>query len=371
MLEVLKTDLTRWVIGPYHPLLPGAMRLHLDLDGEVITEAQVETGYTHRGLEKALEFQAWRALLPYMDRLDPESAVFGELVLCLAVEQLGGITPPPRARAIRVVLSELSRIASHLLYAQRVAKCVGADTAASYIGRDREKILDLFELLTGARFSLHFLRYGGVAADITEGFLERVLEVCELLRYRIKEYNDVFTFNRAFTERARGVAGLELVRCRALGISGPAARASGSGEDLRKQLPYSDYEKLDFDIPSGASGSSDVLDRFLMHFREIEQSMRILRQLSEHMPSGPFRDAQISASFQPPKGESFARVESPRGFLGCHLVSDGERAPARVQLRTPSSFLLGAIPELLRGARVEDASLILASLDLSLAEADR
>lgn len=374
-MEVLRTDLTRWTVGPYHALLPGPLRLHLDLDGEVVVQAEVEAGYLHKGFEKTLEMQSWRALPAYADHLDPEAAVFGELLICMAVEKIGGITPPQRAQAIRVILSELARISSHLLGFAKIAASVRSETIVHYVQRDREKILDLFELLTGGRFSHHFLRYGGVHSDITEGFLERVQETIEMLRHRIREYNDIFTFNRAFTERAIGVGVLPQAVVQELAITGPNARGSGVVQDVRKQAPYCDYEKIDFDVPTGgaeaAAHGGDVLDRFLVRLREFEQSMRILKQVCESMPSGPFRESGVGSGYQPPKGESFVRVESPRGLLACHMVSDGERSPSRVQLRTPSLFTLSAIPRLLSGARVEDLGLILASLDMSVAEADR
>ncbi|MGZ3688930.1 MAG: NADH-quinone oxidoreductase subunit D [Bdellovibrionota bacterium] len=372
--ESLKTDLTRWEIGPYHSALPAPMRLSLELDGEIIVDTSIETGFLHRGLEKSFELHLWRSAIAYADHLDPESAVFGELALCLAVEEIGGIVVPPRAQMIRILLSELTRMSAHLNYIVRMANAVGSDTIIHYVLRDRERILDLFELLTGARFSLNFLRFGGVSADITEGFIERVLDVCELIRIRLKEYNDLFTFNQAFLKRTAGVGVLEPRQVFRLGITGPNARASGSTLDIRKDSESLGYLKLDFHVPTG-KGEGGVLgdahDRFLLRLREVAQSMEILKQAAETVMPGRFIAEAISPDYLVPAGEGFSRVESPRGLLGCHVVSDGGRYPARVQFRPPTLASLSVIPDLLMGARIEDLPVILASMDLGIAEADR
>jgi NADH-quinone oxidoreductase subunit D len=290
----LKTDLTRWEIGPYHGSLPGPMRLKLKLDGEIVVSGEVETGFLHRGLEKAFELHTWQAAVSYADHLDPEGAVFGELALCMAVEEVAEIEVPPRAQCIRVILSELTRISSHMGFIVRMARAVGAETMVHYVLRDRERILDLFELLAGARFSLNFLRFGGVKADITEGFIERVLEVCDLVQVRLKEYNDLFTFNHAFLKRTidNGVIRPELIA--KYGVTGPTARGSGVSFDVRKAHPYSGYQALDFLTPvESGPGSGGAHSRFLVHLREIAQSVAILRQSAERVPSGEFQIAKI------------------------------------------------------------------------------
>lgn len=372
--EFLDTDLTSWVVGPYHAMLPGPMRLHLELDGEIAVTGRVETGYTHRGLEKTFELHSWQAAIPYADRLDHEGALFGELVLCMAVEEIGGIVVPPRARSIRVILSELSRVSAHLGYITRIAKAVDAETLIHYVLRDREKILDLFELLTGVRYSLCFLRYGGVAADVTEGFIERLLEVCDLIRVRLKEYNDLFSFNHSFLRRAAYIGVIHPDSALRVGMTGPNLRASGVAFDVRRAHPYSGYENLDFDLPVGKGQGGiigDAHDRYLVRLREISQSLEMLKHAAESIPPGEFNQGVITKDFKVPIGESYARVESSRGLLGCHVISDGTTRPARVQFRAPSSASILVLPELMKGARLGDLPVILASLDIAVSEVDR
>lgn len=315
--ETLKTDITRWEIGPYHGALPGPMKLRLRLDGEIIVSAEVETGYLHRGLEKALELHSWQASIAFADHLDPEGAVFGELSLCLSVEEVAEIEVPARAQVIRIILSELARISSHMGFIVRMARAVGAETMVHYVLRDRERVLDLFELLTGARFSINFLRFGGVKADITDGFIERVLEVCDLIQIRLKEYNDLFTFNHAFLKRTvdMGVISPEMIA--KYGVTGPTARGSGVAFDVRKAIAYSGYEKLDFSV-SVESGpeTGGAHARFLVHLREIGQSVAILRQSAERVPSGEHQIARIEKEFAVPAGEGYARIESFERHVG-------------------------------------------------------
>jgi NADH-quinone oxidoreductase subunit D len=374
MNEILRADLSRWEMGPYHQALPGPMILRLSSDGEVIVSAETQVGFLHRGLEKAFEGHHWISTLSYADHLDPEVSIFGETAVCLAAEEVGKIPVPPRAQVIRVVLLELARISSHMAFVVRFAKSMGAETLVHYVLRDRERVLDLFELVSGVRFSLNYLRFGGVSADVTEGFIERVLEVCEVLRVRLKEYNDLFTFNHVFLNRAQGVGILKLECVGSLGITGPNARASGLAFDVRKNHPYLSYSKVDFEIPIGRSTEGtlgDVHSRFMLRLREIAQSIEILKQASEMMPSGEFCSIRVDREFRLPRGEAYSRIESSRGLLGCHLVSDGELKPSRIQFRTPSTAGLAAVPRLLEGARLEDLSTILVSMDLSLSEIDR
>lgn len=369
--ELLRSDLTTWQIGPYHEALPGPMLLKLVLDGEIIVAGGVETGFLHKSLEKAIELHSWQAALPYSDRLDPESAVFGELALCLAVEQIADTIVPERAQRVRVILSELARIASHFAHFVKMARAVGADTVQYYVMRDRERILDLLELLTGARYSISFLRYGGVRADVTEGFIERVLEACELIRVRLKEYNDIFTFNQAYIKRTHGVGRASQELLRRYGVTGPVARASGIPFDVRKAHPYSGFEQLDFAVPTGPNEGGDSHDRFLQRLREVAQSLSILKDVAEHMPQGEFNNGPVGPDHVVPEGEVFSRIESARGLLGCHVISTGGRAPARVQFRTPSRAALTMIPELIVGHGIEDLPVVLGSLDINLSEADR
>ena len=347
------------------------MKLRLDLDGEIIVSGSVETGYLHRGIEKCFELHSWQSSVAYADHLDPEGAAFGELALCLAVEEVAEIEVPARARMIRVVLSELTRISSHMGYIVRMARAVGAETMMHYVLRDRERVLYLFELLTGARFSLNFMRFGGVKADVTEGFIERVFEVSDLIQVRLKEYNDLFTFNHAFLMRTADIGVITQNQVLRYGITGPAARASGIALDMRKGRPYSDFDRFDFDVPVEKSGRGGAHARFLVHLREIAQSVAILRQAAENVPGGEYSICKVEKEFAVPVGEAYSRIESSRGLLGCHVISDGSITPFRIQFRTPSAALLLLIPELLPGIRIEDLPVLLASLNLGMAEADR
>jgi len=256
-----------WEFGPYARGFPGPVKFTLNLDGEEIVDCKIEKGFAHKSLEKLLELQSWTSAIPFFDRIDPDGAVFGELVYCLSVEKLLGVEIPPRAQSIRILLSELTRVSQYLAVLSRFASMVKADTACHYILRDREKILDLMELLTGARFSISFLRIGGVAADITDGFLEKTLEVCDLLRVRIKEYNDILSFNKVFLGRTCQIGVLSKERAREFGITGPNAQASGVHFDVRDALPYSGYEKVDFTVLLGVGEfgkTGDVHDWVLL-----------------------------------------------------------------------------------------------------------
>ncbi len=374
--EDLRTDWVEWSLGPYHPALPGLLRLKLTLDGEFVVRAQVETGYVHRGLEKAMELHSWQSAIVYASRIDPENAIAGELAVCMAVEEIGKFPVPDRAKAIRLILVELSRISSHLLFIAKMAITVELNTVLHYALRDREKALDLFELLTGARFALNYLRFGGVAADMTEGFLERVLEFCETMRSRVTEYNDLLSYHRVFMQRTVGVGVISDEAVHQYGLTGPNARASGVLLDLRKTAISPEYAGLDFEIPTGNTTSEkkfggDAYDRFLLRMKELVQSLRILKQSVEAVPQGPYSELICGRDFSLAKGEAYSRLESPRGIFGCYIYSSGGSRPARVQFRTPSALVVSAIPGLVSGLRLEDLAVFMASLDFSIAEVDR
>ncbi|MBI3534839.1 MAG: hypothetical protein HY072_05060, partial [Deltaproteobacteria bacterium] len=312
----LEPNTASLVLGPFHPFLPGPMRLHLSLDGEIIVSALAETGLSHKGLESALEKSPWRATIPYCDHLDPECSMFGELAFCMTVEAITGITVPPRAQMVRLILSELGRISSHLRFIVLTAKAVGSETVIHYALREREKILDLFELLTGARFSHGFLCFGGVRKDITEGFIERLNEICELLKLRLKEYNDLFSFHHGFVSRSVGVGVLGLQQIKKWNVSGPNARASGLIEDVRNNQPYVGYESIDFKVicnPELNKEAGDCHDRYLLRLREIDQSTEILKQASELIPKGEILSSLSKINFAIPPGEARTQIESPRG----------------------------------------------------------
>jgi NADH-quinone oxidoreductase subunit D len=372
--EAFLTDRTPYVLGPYHPALPGPMRIALELEGERIARAQVETGFLHKNLEKAFERNPWRSSLVYAERLDPVAPLSGGLVLCLAVEETGEISVPERGQRIRLILAELSRVLVHLKFIAKMARAAGLETMMHYVLRDSEKILDLFELLTGSRYAKSYLRFGGVQADATAGFLERVHELCDLLRIRTKEYNDLFSFNFCFVQRATRVGTLDLSLAEKCGVTGPNGRASGSEADVRKSRAYLSYDHLDFKVPKGGGfqgRTGDVYARYLIRLREILQSLEILKQAIDNVPAGDFLNSKAERDFSIPRGEASCCIESPRGLLGCHVVSDGGINPSRVQFHPPTRGHVDVIPELLRGNCLEDLALILASLDLGISELDR
>jgi NADH-quinone oxidoreductase subunit D len=367
-MERLVTEHSRLELGIYHRFLPGPFQLQLDMDGEMIVAGTAKTGFTHRGLEKAITTQKWAASLLYADRLDPESAIFGEYVVCLAVEEIAGIAVPPRARSIRIVLSELARISAHLMYFVRLAKACSAENLMHYALRDREKLLDLFELITGSRFSHNYFRFGGVREDITDGFIERVLDVCSVIEFRLNEYSKIFFNNSIFLKRSVGVGTISRELALGVGLTGPNARASGVFQDLRKDQPYGGYESVTFQIPGG---TGCVNGRLNVRVLEILESIKILRQVVEHVPAGEYSAIKSRDAIKVPRGEAYARIESVRGVLGCYVVSSGGDKPERVQFRSPTSVQLGLLSDLLVGMRLEDLPVVLASLDLSLSEADR
>ncbi len=340
--ETFPTDYSEWTIGPYHDFLVEPMRLHLRLDGEIIVSGEVETGFLHRGLERSIEASDWEGALVLAGHLDPEHSFFGELALCSAVEEVAQIEVPERARFVRELLAELTRVQSHLSFLARMAKALNSKTMLHYALRDRERILDLFELIAGARFSLHFLRYGGVTADVTEGFLERTAEFCDLILLRMQEYNDLLSKNRIFIDRTRSV-----------------------GEVSADQAARYGLHSL----------QGDAYSRYCHRMDGIFRSVQKLRELMGSALEGPFISSKshknMDEPFRVPAGESWLKVMTTRGELGCHLVSSGGEKPQRVQFKTPSAFAILLLPELFPGTLVEDLPVLIASLDISIAEVDR
>jgi NADH:ubiquinone oxidoreductase subunit D len=363
------------VIGPFGTTLSGPIRFQLLLDGDRVVRVRTDTGYAHKGLEKSLEQTPWRGALLYGGRLDPENAIFGEYLMAAAIEEISGTTPPPRAQMIRTLLMELSRISSHLGFLSRLASACEFETIIHYLLRDREKILDLFELLTGSRFSASFIRVGGVKEDVTEGFLERVMDFCELIPVRIKEYNDLFCFNEIFMDRAIGLGILSQEMSFQYGITGPNARAGGSIQDLRVQRPYAAYSEIRAGFSAGGMGRpvSDVHSRTVFRMREIEESRAVLFQIVEQLSSGDFWTGLFEKEvvYRVPPGEAFVSVESPRGVQSLYLVSDGTPCPIRAQFKPASSGALAVLPSILEGVTIENLAVIVNSLDISAAEVDR
>lgn len=371
-MSITETTLTL-NIGPHHSAAIGPLRIKLQTDGEMVMSGEPEVGYLHRGIEKIGERMTWTGFMPYTDRVDYLAAIHCNLAYALAVEGLAQIQVTERANTIRVVTSELNRIASHLLTLGFQANQLGSSTAFMYALRDREKINNLFEMLCGARLTYNYIRIGGVAADVTEGFLEKTYEFLDYLMPKLKEYNDLLSNNRIFIGRLASVGAISLSTAVDCGVTGPILRAAGLKHDMRKVAPYCGYQKYDFDIPVGkgeVGALGDAFDRHMVRIREIEQSASIIRQALDILPEGPFM-TQLPRVFKAPKGESYAAVESPRGALGVYVSSTGEKHPARVRFRTPSFATLNLFPQLLTQVPLSDVATTVGSLDIMVSEVDR
>jgi NADH-quinone oxidoreductase subunit D len=355
-------------MGPQHPSTHGVLRLLVELDGEVVHSCRPVIGYLHRGLEKMFEARPYRQCIPFTDRLDYLASLNNNLAISQAVERVGNITVPERAQYIRVMLCELNRIASHLVFLGTYATDIGATTVFLYAFRDREKVLDLLEMMTGARLTYNWIRPGGVPTDLPEGFEKAVRSVFEELKVSLDENNRLLTGNRIFRVRTEGIGVISKEQAIAWGATGPVIRGSGVPYDIRKIAPYEVYDRLDFDVPVFDQG--DCMARYLVRIEEIRQSMRIVEQCFKDMPEGEIM-TKMPKIFRPPVGQAYSRTESPRGELSFFMVSDGSLNPVRVHVRAPSFIHLSMLPELLKGVKVADVIAILGSLDTVLGEVDR
>ena len=371
----LKTEPFTVNIGPQHPSTHGVFRVQVTVDGETIVDLKPVMGYLHRGTEKLAEEKTYTQCIPYTDRMDYLSAMSNELGYVLAVEKLAGIEAPPRARWLRMIFAELQRIASHLFAAATFYQDLGGwGTAIMYmVGRDREQILDLFEMTCGQRLTTNYMRIGGVAQDIPPEFLPALKKFLAEMPGRIDEYYDFLAESDLLITRTKGVGILPKELAIACGCSGPMLRGSGVAWDLRKTNPYLYYDEVDFDVIVGQNG--DCYDRFMVRFWEIGQSLRIIEQCLERLPPGdirhPFSPDFISGTFRPPKGEVYAAVEGPKGELGYYLVSDGTTAPYRFHVRAPSLINLTPFREMCIGWKLADLVVILGSVDIVVGEVDR
>jgi NADH-quinone oxidoreductase subunit D len=380
-------------MGPQHPSTHGVLRLLLELDGERVVSCIPDIGFLHTGIEKNMEAKTYTQALVMTDRTDYLNTVGNNLVYCLAVEKLVELDVPPRAQAIRVILTELQRIASHLVWLATHALDLAAMSVFLYCFREREMILDILEICSGQRMMTSYIRPGGLWRDVPGEFEPAVRQFLGLFPARIDQYERLLTKNPLFVDRTRGIAvisGADAVRW---GLSGPSLRGSGTDFDLRKALPYSGYDQYDFEVPLGSRG--DVYDRYVVRMEEMRQSLRIAQQALDRLPSGPFRSdnrkfvppprSELAQSmealihhfklwtegFPAPKGGVYVAVESPRGELGCYLEGDGGPRPYRVHFRTPSFAHLQALPILAKGHLVADLVAIIGSLDIVLGDADR
>jgi NADH-quinone oxidoreductase subunit D len=355
-------------MGPQHPATHGVLRVILKLDGEKVLGTECVIGYLHRGVEKIGENRTYTMFNPYVDRMDYVAAVSNGLGYCLAVEKLLNVEAPPRANYIRVILTELNRISSHLLWLGTHALDIGAMTPLFYTFRDREEILKIFEKYCGARLTTHAFRIGGLQYETFPGFEKEVKNFVALLPPRIDEYEALLTGNRIWIDRTKNVGVISGKDCIALGVTGPVLRASGVKWDLRKAQPYANYSDFDFEVPIGQNG--DTFDRYIVRMREMRQSLRIIEQAVNGIPEGAIM-AKVPKVIKPPVGEIYQSIEAPKGELGYFIVSDGSTQPYRVRVRPPSFVNLQALDLMVRGMLVADVVAVIGTIDIVLGEVDR
>ncbi|GAB4243653.1 MAG: NADH dehydrogenase (quinone) subunit D [Candidatus Methylacidiphilales bacterium] len=380
-------------MGPSHPSTHGVLRIVLELDGEIIVKADPDVGYLHRGDEKIAENMTWTQFIPYTDRLDYLAPLANNVAYACAVEKLMGYELPPRAKVIRVMCCEMARISAHLLGLGAYAMDCGAMTVFLYTFTEREKLYNLIEMLTGARFTTSYTRIGGLARDLPPGFVEGLKAFADQFPARLDEVDRLLTKNRIFVDRTRDVGVISREGAIDYGLTGPNLRGSGVEFDLRKDKPYLDYETYDFEVPVGTVG--DCYDRYLVRMEEMRQSVRLIHQAIAKLPSGPIhvddpknilppKEAVltkmeeliqqfmiVTQGIDAPVGEIYFGAENPKGELGFYINSRGGGVPHRLKIRAPSFVNLSILPHLLPGHSVSDVVAILGSLDFVMGESDR
>jgi len=354
--------------GPQHPATHGVLRVMVSLDGEKIVDAKPIIGYLHRGTEKLFERESYNGCIPHTDRMDYTAAATNNQGLVGAVEKLMGVTVPPRAATIRMILAELQRLSSHIIWLATHALDIGAVSPFFYTFEEREKILDLYEDYCGARLTLNCMRVGGQPYDLPDGWTDRCRAFVDQLPEKIADWERLLTNNRIWKDRTVGVGVISAADAVEWGLTGPPLRGSGLRWDIRKVFPYDHYDEVEFDVPIGHNG--DTYDRYLVRMEEMRQSIRIVRQCLDRLPDGPVM-AKVPKTIKPPVGEIYHSVESPKGELGYYVVSDGSDTPYRLRVRPACFINLQALPELVRGHLVADMVAVIGTLDIVLGEIDR
>jgi NADH-quinone oxidoreductase subunit D len=355
-------------MGPQHPSTHGVLRVILKLDGETVTDLDCDIGYLHRGVEKIAEHDTYAMITPYWDRLDYVAAVSNDLLYVEAVEKLLQVEVPRRAQYLRVILTELQRVASHLLWLGTHAMDIGAVTVLLYCFREREEILKIFEDFVGARLTAHAFRIGGLWWDAYPEFERRVRDFLKILPARIEEYETLLNANRIWLQRTVGIGIISAEDAMDLSLTGPCLRGSGVKYDVRKATPYAAYRDFDFEIPIGENG--DTYDRYLVRLEEMKQSALIVGQALDGLPEGAVM-AKVPKVIRPPAGDVYHTIEAPKGELGVYLVSDGTGKPYRMRVRPASFINLQSLKTMAVGHLVADVVAIIGTLDIVLGEVDR
>lgn len=392
-LEIQSEENMLLSMGPQHPSTHGVLRLLVELDGETVVNLAPDIGFLHTGIEKTMESKTYTQAIVMTDRMDYLAPMSNNLGYILAVEKLLGVEAPPRAQVIRLILSELTRIGSHLVWLGTSALDVAAQSVFLYCFREREYILDLYEMVSGQRMMASYFRPGGLWRDVPEEFVPAVRQFLDFFPSRIEDYEALLKQNPIFLKRTKGIGTISAEDAVAWGLTGPSLRGSGVNWDIRRSAPYLNYEQYDFEVPLGSNG--DVYDRYLCRMQEMRESMRIIEQALERLPEGPVLsdDRKIvppprselgrsmeavihhfklwTEGFSAPEGYVFQRVESPKGEFACYLRGNGTPKPARVHFRTPSYVSLAALPLMARNLFVADLVAIIGSLDIVLGEIDR
>jgi NADH-quinone oxidoreductase subunit D len=388
-----KTETMTINMGPQHPSTHGVLRLILELDGETVVKITPVMGYLHTGIEKNAEDKKYMHVLPMTDRMDYLAPMSNNLVFCLAVEKLLGIEIPPKAQWLRVLLTELTRVASHCVWLGTHAMDIGAMSMFLYAFRERERVIEIYEMVSGQRMMSSYFRIGGVMEDVPPDFEEKVRAILRDFPDRFDEYEALLTKNKIWQNRTKGVAVISGEDAINGGLSGPSLRGSGVNWDIRKSNPYSSYEKFDFDVPVGQNG--DVFDRYIVRMAEMRESLKIVKQALDGLPEGPwmaripgitpppkeevlfkmealiFQFKIYTEGFSTPPGEVYQAIESPRGELGYYVRSDGTPKPYRMHFRTPSFCNLSALSKMVEGRMIADVVAAIGSIDIVLGDVDR